>query len=270
MSDLTSKPVKQVVGDIIFEHNTPPSRAFDVILLIVILVSIVLVMLESVASIRLVYGLAFRQLEWIFTALFTVEYIARVWSAKKRTRYLLSFYGLVDLLALLPSYLSLIFVGSKYFVVIRALRLLRVFRILKLAQFTGEASVLAAALRASRVKITVFMVTVITLVTIIGSVFYLVEGPENGFDNIPLSIYWAIVTLTTVGYGDIAPRTALGQFLSAIVMILGYAIIAVPTGIVSAEISKADRNADIRSCSKCTRTGHDANAVFCKFCSAEL
>lgn len=267
---MSYQSLKSLIGDVIFEHNTAPSRAFDVVLLIAILVSILMVMLESVVSIRTSYGESLRVLEWFFTGLFTLEYGLRVWSAHKRSKYIFSFYGLVDLIAILPSYLGLFFVGSKYFIVIRALRLLRVFRILKLAQFTGEASVLAAALRASRVKITVFMITVVTLVTIIGSVFYLVEGPENGFDNIPLSIYWAIVTLTTVGYGDIAPRTPLGQFLSAVVMILGYAIIAVPTGIVSAELSRADRAGEPRRCPNCNRAGHESDAVFCKYCSAEL
>ena len=259
---------KRWLGDVIFEHDTPASRGFDVALLILILLSVLVVMLESVVPIRARYGNPLNTLEWGLTVLFTAEYALRVWTARERLKYVFSFFGLVDLLAILPSYLSLVFVGSQYFIIIRSLRLLRTFRILKLAQFTGEASVLMSALRASRVKITVFMMTVVTLVTIIGAIMYLVEGPDNGFANIPLSVYWAIVTLTTVGYGDIAPKTALGQFLSAVVMILGYAIIAVPTGIVTSELSRAEQGR--RVCPYCGHSRHDHDARFCKLCSGEL
>ena len=257
------------LGNIIFEHDSPTARLFDVVLLWAILLSVLLVMLESVASIRLRYGGTLRALEWVFTGLFTLEYMLRFYTAYNRAKYLRSFYGMVDLIAVLPSYLSLFFAGTQYFIVIRSLRLLRVFRVLKLVQFVGEASVLSKALRASRVKITVFLVAVVTLVIIIGSLMFLIEGPRNGFHNIPISVYWAIVTLTTVGYGDIAPKTPLGQFFSALVMILGYAIIAVPTGIVSVELSRADREST-QACSNCGETNHDRDARFCKTCGQAL
>ncbi len=261
---------KERLGHIIFETDTPASRLFDVALLWAILISVILVMLESVVGFREQYGLSLRILEWIFTGLFTIEYAIRIYVAYNRPKYIRSFYGIVDLLAILPTYLSLFFAGTQYFIVIRALRLLRVFRVLKLVRFLGEAGTLVRALRASREKITVFLVTVITLVVVIGSLMFLVEGEENGFNNIPVSIYWAIVTLTTVGYGDIAPRTPLGQFLSAIVMILGYGIIAVPTGIVSVELARAERQERPRTCSDCQRSGHDPDAVFCKYCGELL
>ncbi len=191
--------------------------------------------------------------------------------AYNRRRYLTGFYGLVDLLAIMPSYLSLFFIGTQYFIVIRSLRLLRVFRVLKLVRYLGEASILVRALRASRAKIIVFLVAVLALVIIIGSAMYLVEGEDNGFANIPVSVYWAVVTLTTVGYGDIAPKTPLGQFLSAIVMIIGYGIIAVPTGIVTSEISRATQpSSDHQLCPGCGQAGHDTEASYCKYCGTEL
>ena len=265
---------KKRLGDIIFEHNTRESYAFDVVLLIAIALSIVLIMLESVASVRLEYGQSLRLLEWVFTIFFTVEYIARVYTAKDRRKYLFSFFGIVDLLAILPTYLSLFIEGPQYFIMIRALRLLRIFRVLKLVRFMGEANTLNRALKASREKIIVFVIAVITLVMIIGAVMYLVEGPENGFNNIPLSVYWAIVTLTTVGYGDIAPQTPLGQFLSALVMILGYGIIAVPTGIVTTELARASSQPyavpETITCTSCSTKGHDIDAAFCKYCGEGL
>jgi len=261
---------RERLGHVIFEADTRTGKAFDVTLLIAILASIALVMLESVASYRATNGSLLRALEWVFTALFTVEYALRIYTAYDRRRYVTSFYGLVDLVAILPTYLSLFFVGAQYFLVVRALRLLRVFRVLKLVHFIGEAAVLKKALVASRGKIIVFLVAVITLVTIIGSIMHLVEGPEHGFDNIPKSVYWAIVTLTTVGYGDIAPQTPLGQFLSAIVMILGYGIIAVPTGIVTSEITRASMHKEYRRCQACARRGHDSDASFCKWCGGKL
>ena len=263
--------IRERLGDIIFETDTPAARLFDVVVLWAILLSVALVMLESVLSLRVRYGATLRGLEWAFTVLFTVEYLLRIYAARKRLRYVTSFYGVVDLLAVLPSYLSLVIAGSQYLIVIRSLRLLRVFRVLKLARYLGEANTLARALRASRVKIIVFLWTVLTLVIIIGSVMYLVEGAESGFTNIPISVYWAIVTLTTVGYGDIAPRTPLGQTLSALVMILGYAIIAVPTGIVTTELGRASREErEAVVCPYCGRSGHDADAVHCKYCGERL
>ncbi|MCA9839079.1 MAG: ion transporter [Trueperaceae bacterium] len=263
------KSFKTRLGNIIFEHDTAAAKLFDVVLLWAIVLSVVLVMLESVASFRLRYGGPLRGLEWLFTALFTLEYLLRLYTAYNRAKYIRSFYGVVDLLAILPSYLSLFLTGTQYFIVIRSLRLLRVFRVLKLVQFVGEASILTRALRASRAKIIVFLVTVVTLVIIIGSLMFLIEGPANGFHNIPVSVYWAIVTLTTVGYGDIAPKTPLGQFFSALVMILGYAIIAVPTGIVSVELSRAEKAAE-RTCTHCDNSHHDSDALYCKRCGKAL
>ncbi len=274
--------LRTLIGDIIFEHNTRYSRLFDILLLIVILMSVLLVMLESVDSVRFAYGNTLRTLEWVFTFIFTIEYLIRIWVSYNRPKYIRSFFGIVDLLAILPSYLSLFFVGFQYGIVIRSLRLLRVFRILKLVQFVDGASVLGRAVIASRARITVFVFTVLTIVTILGSIMFLVEGPENGFDNIPESIYWAIVTITTVGYGDIAPSTPLGEFLAAMVMILGYGLIAVPTGIVSVEISRADasdasvnvkggqKKEEERRCENCMRPGHDDDAVFCKYCAHHI
>ena len=265
--------IRENLGDIIFETDTPAAKLFDVVVLWAILLSVALVMLESVLGLRAQYGGVLRALEWGFTILFTVEYFLRIYAARKRLRYVTSFYGVVDLLAVLPSYLSLVVVGSQYLIVIRSLRLLRVFRVLKLARYLGEANTLVRALRASRVKIIVFLWTVLTLVIIIGSVMYLVEGAESGFTNIPISVYWAIVTLTTVGYGDIAPRTPLGQTLSALVMVLGYAIIAVPTGIVTNELSRAsqeEREAQLVACPRCGQASHDADARYCKRCGERL
>lgn len=265
---------RERLGDIIFETDTPTARGFDVLLLWAILLSVLAVMLESVAGIRARYGEALRVLEWSFTGLFTLEYLVRLYTARNRPRYVRSFFGVVDLLAVLPSYLSLFFVGSQYFIVIRALRLLRVFRVLKLVRFLGEASILSRALRASREKIIVFLVAVVTIVVIIGSAMFLIEGEAHGFTNIPVSVYWAIVTLTTVGFGDIIPQTPLGRFLAAMVMILGYGIIAVPTGIVTTELALAsqenrERHATNR-CGVCGLGGHDPDARYCKHCGEAL
>jgi len=225
---------------IIFESDTPPGKAFDVVLLIAILLSMLLVMLESVQHLSDQYGEQIRLGEYFFTALFTVEYAVRIYCAPNRWKYITSFYGIIDLISILPTFVSILIEGSQYALVIRALRLLRVFRVLKLTHFLGEAEVLQKALRQSIAKITVFIGVVLVLIFIVGSSMYLIEGPENGFTSIPVSVYWAIVTLTTVGYGDIAPQTIAGQTLASVVMILGYGIIAVPTGIVSVELSRAD------------------------------
>jgi len=257
--------------EIIFEADTPAGKAFDVGLLICILISVAAVVLESVSSIRQDFGPWLRIIEWTITILFTVEYILRILTVGKPLRYIFSFFGLVDLLAILPTYLSLLVAGTQSLLVIRALRLLRVFRILKLAHFVGEASQLRRALRASINKIIIFLGVVLTLVLIIGAVMYLVEGEENGFTSIPLSIYWAIVTLTTVGYGDIAPGTVLGKFLASLVMIIGYGIIAVPTGIVTVELADAKRKTvSTQACPECAAEGHDTDAVFCKNCGGRL
>ena len=263
--------LKQRLGDIIFEHDKPPDKLFDIVILVLIVLSILLVMLESVPWIREAYGGTLRVAEWVFTVLFTAEYALRVYTARKRLRYITSFFGVVDLLAILPGYLSLFLFGSQYLIVVRSLRLLRIFRILKLARFLGEASVLRRALRASTPKIIVFLGTVVTIVMIIGALMYVIEGAENGFTSIPKSIYWAIVTLTTVGYGDISPQTPLGQTLSAVVMIIGYGIIAVPTGIVTSEISKVDKGeGQAAMCPECGHTKHDDDAAHCKYCGTGL
>lgn len=256
---------------ILFSTHTPAGKNFDIALLWAILLSILTVMLESVPSIHQQYGHLLRIIEWIFTILFSIEYIARVISVNKPLRYIFSFYGMVDMLSILPTYLSLFIAGSHYLLIIRTLRLLRIFRILKLTRFVGEAKVLRSALRASFHKIAVFFITVISIVIITGTIIYLIEGPENGFTSIPISIYWSIVTLTTVGYGDIAPQTTAGQLFASFIMILGYAIIAVPTGIVTAEIAYARRmDVKLLRCPECQNTDHDVDARFCKRCGTKL
>ncbi len=256
---------------VIFEADTPAGRAFDLGLLVLIVLSVVVVCLDSVGSLRERYGLALRTLEWVITAVFTVEYALRLLCVRRPLRYALSFFGVIDLLAVLPSYLSLVVHGAQSLLAIRALRLLRVFRILKLSQLLGEARVITDALYASRAKIFVFVFAVMTIVTVVGAAMYVVEGPAHGFDSIPRGIYWAIVTLTTVGFGDIAPRTPLGQALACVVMILGYAVIAVPTGIVTAELTRArPRQVSTQACPDCGREGHDPDARHCKQCGARL
>ena len=258
------------VREIIFGVETRGGRGFDVLLLWMILVSVGAVLLESVPSIQAQWGPELRWLEWTFTALFTVEYGLRLVSVERPIRYATSFFGWVDLLAILPTYLGLFFPGAHSLLVIRALRLLRVFRVLKLVRYMGESSTLLAALRASRAKITVFLGGVLTLALILGTMVYLVEGAENGFTSIPRALYWAIVTMTTVGYGDIAPRTVLGQMLATIVMVLGYAIIAVPTGIVSAELRHTPDEPSGRLCVSCGVGDHRTDAIFCRRCSERL
>lgn len=273
-----SKPIKrnktkEKIHEVIFEADTPMGRLFDISLLIVISISVIIVMLESVDYIQVKYARLFFVLEWIFTIIFTIEYGLRLYSVYRPVKYMTSFFGVIDLLAILPAYLSLFFAGTHYFIVIRALRLVRIFRIFKLGHFLKEGAIIAGALRASRAKIFVFLTTVTLLVIIIGAIMYLVEGGNNDkFSSIPRSIYWAIVTLTTVGYGDITPQTELGQFLSAVVMIMGYAIIAVPTGIVSAEmVSAAVNNKNNTQCCRyCGGEGHDDDASYCKYCGELL
>lgn len=270
-SDEAPERLRDRLHEIIFEADTPVGKAFDVALLVCIVLSVVSVMLESVAGIAKDYGRLLRTLEWIFTGLFTIEYAFRLYSVRRPLHYAKSFFGVVDLLAILPSYLSLVVEGSHSLLVIRILRLLRIFRVFKMARYLGEANVLIGALRSSLRKVMVFLGTVMTLVVVMGSVMYLVEGGDNGFQSIPASIYWAIATLTTVGYGDIVPMTPLGQFMASAIMITGYSIIAVPTGIVSAEITKAVlRPVSTQACKDCSRDGHDADAVFCKYCGTAL
>lgn len=264
--------LREQIHEIIFEAETPAGKSFDVALLVMILLSVLVVSLESIESISARFGLWFYYLEWGLTILFTLEYLLRIYSVYRPWGYILSFYGLVDLLSILPTYLSLFISGSQYLITIRALRLLRVFRIFKLGNYLNQSQVLISALRASRIKIILFLGAVMASVVIIGSGMYLVEaGAGSGFDNIPVSIYWAIVTITTVGYGDIAPVTPLGQFFSAVLMVMGYGIIAVPTGIVSVELAQAEtRQHTTRTCQNCASTGHDADAKHCKYCGFEL
>jgi voltage-gated potassium channel len=257
--------------EVIFEADTPAGKAFDVALILAIVASVAAVMLDSMAGIRHAYGPLLLAVEWLFTLLFTVEYLLRLFSVQRPVRYATSFFGVVDLLSVVPTYLSVLIPGSRYLLVIRLLRVLRVFRILKLAQYVGEIRHLNRALRASRRKITVFLATVLTLVVVLGSLMYVIEGEEHGFTSIPKGIYWAVVTLTTVGYGDISPQTNLGQSLAALVMILGYGIIAVPTGIVTVEFARAFQpEVSTQACPQCAAEGHDPDAVHCKFCGARL
>jgi voltage-gated potassium channel len=254
---------------IVFGSDTRGGRLFDKVLLVVIILSIASVFLESVASFRTKYLVYIQVAEWIFTVLFTLEYALRVYSSEKPLRYVLSFYGLIDLIAVLPGYLSLFFAGANYLVVIRAFRLLRVFRILKLSRYLHEGDILRKALQSSMYKITVFIASVVTLVTILGTLMYLIEGNASGFTSIPISIYWAIVTITTVGYGDISPQTPLGQFLASLLMIIGYGIIAVPTGIVSVEMARATDEAR-KKCPYCKASIYPETARFCANCGKEL
>ena len=262
---------KDELYEIIFEADTPAGRAFDLTLIAMILLSVGIVMLDSVQEISDAYGGWLYALERTFTIIFTIEYGIRIWIVKKPWRYMRSFYGIIDLLAILPTYLSLFIAGSQYLTVIRALRTIRIWRILKLAHHVSELNQLVMALRASSRKIMVFLLTVTILVMILGSVMYLIESPEAGFTSIPKGIYWAIVTVTTVGYGDISPQTNLGQVIASLAMIMGYAIIAVPTGIVTVELTNAaKKGVTTQVCPDCNREGHDPDAKFCKYCSAEL
>lgn len=257
--------------EVIFEADTPAGKGFDVVLIGCILISVMTVMLDSIDLFRAQHGILLYRIEWIFTLLFTGEYILRLLCVGRPLKYAISFYGVIDLLAIIPTYVSLFLPGTQYLLVIRILRILRIFRVLKLATYLGEANLLAKALQASRRKIFVFLFTVFTLVVIFGSLMYVIEGGENGFTSIPRSIYWAIVTMTTVGYGDISPQTIVGQAFSSIVMILGYGIIAVPTGIVTVEMSQTfSRKVSTQTCLQCSAEGHDTDARYCKFCGAEL
>lgn len=256
---------------IIFEADTFGGKLFDIILIVAILLSVVVVMLDSVSSIRKSIGPQLYAAEWFFTVLFSIEYIVRLYSSPRPFAYVTSFFGIIDLFAVIPTYLNLFFPGSHYLIVIRVLRVLRIFRVLKLVQFIGEAEYLMKAINASRRKITVFMFFVLTLVTVLGSLMYLVEGEKNGFTSIPVGIYWAIVTLTTVGYGDVSPGTPLGQTLATVIMLTGYSIIAVPTGIVTVELAEAIRNRTKQYyCSNCGKVGHDNDASYCKYCGKRI
>src|SRR5690554_757458 len=262
--------VKEKLYEIIFEADTREGKLFDIVLLILILLSVFLVMLESIPGIRQEYHELLIFLEWVITGIFTIEYIMRIIIVRKPWKYIFSFYGIIDFLAVIPTYLGLFIITYQSLLVIRVLRLLRVFRILKLTRYTTAGRLLSKAIWGSRAKISVFLFSVILLVTIIGTLMYLIEGEQSGFDSIPKSIYWGIVTLTTVGYGDLSPDTPLGQFLAGIVMIIGYAIIAVPTGIVTAEMIKPSSKQTTQVCPECMHDEHDDDAFYCKKCGAIL
>jgi voltage-gated potassium channel len=264
--------LQDITHEIIFEADTPWGKFFDVVLIGLILMSVATVMLDSVESFSIRYGAIFYRLEWLFTIVFTIEYLLRLACIGKPLRYARSFFGVVDLLAILPTYISLFFPGSHYLLVIRLLRVLRVFRVLKIVQYVGEADQLMAAMHASRRKITLFIFAVFTLATIAGSLMYVIEGEAHGFTSIPRSVYWSVVTLTTVGYGDISPETPVGQFIATLIMLMGYGIIAVPTGIVTAEITRASNRHDLvlRSCQTCSGEFHARDAKFCKHCGEKL
>lgn len=258
--------------EIIYESNTRAGKIFDIALLVFIIGSILVVMFDSIDAYQRKYGDVFFMIEWIFTGLFTIEYILRLICIKKPLSYVFSFLGIIDLLAIIPSYMSIVLPGAQSLLVLRALRLLRIFRIFKLAHFLSEMEFLKTSVATSMKKISIFMLVVLTLVIILGSIMYLVENGKNGFSNIPDSIYWAIVTITTVGYGDISPVTPLGKFIASIMMFIGYGIIAVPTGIITTEMAIAVRNKKTghESCPGCSKEGHDGDAKFCKYCGSAL
>lgn len=258
--------------EVVFEADTSGGKAFDLMLIVCITLSIIVVMLDSIQAFHEQYGSLLYVVEWLFTLLFTVEYALRLLCVGRPLRYVFSFYGIVDFLSIIPTYLSIFVPGTQYLLVIRSLRVLRIFRIFKLAQYVGEARQLTRALHSSRRKIMIFYFTVIHIVVIVGAMMYLIEGRENGFTSIPRSIYWAIVTITTVGYGDISPQTNVGQAVAAFLMITGYAILAVPTGIVTAEwaMQNNQRIISTQSCPQCSSEGHDVDAKFCKYCGADM
>lgn len=268
---MKSTNLKNRLYEIIFEADTPAGKLFDVLLFIAIMVSVALTMLNSVHSIRVSHGALLLPLNAAFTVLFTIEYILRLYCARHPVRYARSFFGAVDLLALLPVYIGLFIPSTRFLDVIKVLRMLRIFRVLKMAQYVGEADLVMNALIASRRKIGIFVIAVMTIVVILGSLMYIIEGEANGFTSIPRSVYWAIVTLTTVGYGDISPQTPIGQALAACIMIIGYSIIAVPTGIITAEFGlSAARQKNARKCNACGHAMHDADATYCKQCGVAL
>lgn len=258
--------LKQKIFDVIFGYESKAGKLFDVVLIVMIIASVTAVMFDSVESFHANYGEFLYRLEWFFTILFTIEYLLRLYSTPNPIRYIFSFYGLIDLFSILPTYIALIFPSVAYLLVIRIMRVLRIFRILKLFRYMGEANLLYSALLQARRKIFVFLFWVVTLIIIFGALMFIIEGPGNGFSNIPKSIYWAIVTITTVGYGDVSPQTPLGQFFAALAMICGYAVIAVPTGIIGAELMQevqkhANRpQSSGKECTSCKATGHDLDA----------
>jgi len=262
-----AESLKFKLHEIIFGTDTPAGKQFDVVLIYLILLSVFALMLESVESISARHWLVIRSIEWVFTIVFTIEYGVRIYCSPKPWRYITSFYGIIDLLSVVPTYLSVFLPGANYLLIIRLLRVMRIFRVLKLVRYLSEANTLTRAIFQSRRKVLVFFMSVLVLATIFGSLMYVVEGAENGFSSIPKSIYWTIVTITTVGYGDITPQTALGQVIAALAMLTGYSIIAVPTGIFTAELAQEIQRDKLRiTCRECKTVGHDSDAIYCKNC----
>ncbi|ABM00318.1 ion transporter [Shewanella amazonensis] len=263
--------LKKKLRIIIFGTDTPAGRWFDLALILCIIASVTLVLLDTVSSINARWGGLIHVLEWIFTVIFTLEYGIRIYCSAHRWQYAHSFYGIVDLLSVLPSYLALFFPGANFTLIIRVLRLFRIFRVLKLLRYLSEGNLLLKAMMQSSRKVFLFFFSVSLIIMVLSAIMYMVEGPENGFSSIPKSIYWTIVTITTVGYGDITPKTELGQAIAALTMLIGYSIIAIPTGILTAEISQEiGRHRDLRRCSNCLKTGHDQDAEYCNKCGSEL
>lgn len=264
-------PLREKIHEIIFEADTPAGKLFDVVLLVMIFLSIVLLMLETIPSLGKEWTHFFYIMEWVITFFFSIEYILRLYCVYKPVKYAKSFFGIIDIVSILPMYLDFLFPGAHSLLIIRALRLLRIFRIFKLNTFLNQGQFIIDAIKESRPKLTVFMFFVLLSVCIFGSVMYLVEHTENpGFESIPTSIYWAIVTLTTVGYGDISPVTGLGKFIASAIMILGYAVIAVPIGIVTSSLLQSTKKHTGISCNNCAKEGHDADAIHCKYCGSKL
>lgn len=267
----SESPLKRQLRTIIFGTDTPAGRYFDIALMVCIVLSVGLVFLDTVEIFHREYGQLISVLEWVFTIIFTIEYGLRLYCATHPVLYARSFYGLVDLLSVLPSYLALLIHRANFTLVIRILRLFRIFRVLKLLRYLSEGNVLLRAMMQSSRKVFLFFFSVSLIVMVLSSVMYVVEGPDNGFSSIPKSVYWTIVTITTVGYGDITPKTGLGQAIAAFTMLIGYSIIAIPTGILTAEISQeVGRHRDLRSCNQCHKTGHDIDAMYCSRCGCEL
>lgn len=268
---MSRKPLKHHLYVIIFGTHTPAGRAFDISLIVAILASLLVLILESIPNVMTEWSQQLRYIEYTFTALFTVEYLLRLYCSPKPKSYATSFYGVVDLLAILPTYLAIIFPGASFMGVVRLLRVMRIFRILKLVRYLQDSNILLRSLLMARRKILIFFSTVGILVVIFGALIFVIEGPENGFTSIPHSIYWAIVTITTVGYGDMIPQTALGKAIASLTMLLGYSILAVPTGIITAELSnEMNSHKELVKCPNCNRAGHDSDAMYCKHCASEL
>ena len=262
---------REKIYQVIFGTDTPAGQRFDILLITMILLSVLAVIFGSISSIHDQYGVLIFRLEWIFTGLFSIEYLLRIYSSPKRLSYIFSFYGLVDLLSIVPTYLALFIPGASYWLILRLLRVLRVFRVLKLVRYLSEANILLRSMYASRRKVFVFFTVVLVLSVIFGSLMFFVEGPEHGFTSIPRSIYWTIVTITTVGYGDITPQTAMGQVIATLAMLTGYSIIAIPTGIFTAEIAREIHSeTSNRRCNVCERTGHHPEAEYCYHCGVTL